>query len=132
MLGESAARFDHVVSVFERVRRLYGFQPVQVPVFEATSVFSRSLGETTDVVAKEMYTFDDRGGDSLTLRPEFTAGIARAYVSEGWQQWSPLKLAAWGPLFRYRSEEHTSELQSLMRISYAVFCLKKKNIIHIR
>src|SRR3546814_15392022 len=67
----------------------------------ATSVFSRSLGETTDVVAKEMYTFDDRGGDSLTLRPEFTAGIARAYVSEGWQQWSPLKLAAWGPLFRY-------------------------------
>src|SRR3546814_7953669 len=48
-----------------------------------------------------MYTFDDRGGDSLTLRPEFTAGIARAYVSEGWQQWSPLKLAAWGPLFRY-------------------------------
>ena len=101
MIGETAARFDHVVAVFERVRRLYGFQPVQVPVFEATSVFSRSLGETTDVVAKEMYTFDDRGGDSLTLRPEFTAGIARAYVSEGWQQWSPLKLAAWGPLFRY-------------------------------
>src|SRR3546814_5935323 len=93
MIGETAARFDHVVAVFERVRRLYGFQPVQVPVFEATSVFSRSLGETTDVVAKEMYTFDDRGGDSLTLRPEFTAGIARAYVSEGWQQWSPLKLA---------------------------------------
>lgn len=101
MIGEAAARFDHVVSVFDRVRRLYGFQPVQVPVFEATSVFARSLGEATDVVSKEMYTFEDRGGDSLTLRPEFTAGIARAYVSEGWQQWAPLKLAAWGPLFRY-------------------------------
>ncbi len=101
MIGEAAARFDHVVAVFDRVRRLYGFQPVQVPVFEATSVFSRSLGETTDVVAKEMYTFEDRGGDSLTLRPEFTAGIARAYVSEGWQQWAPLKLTTWGPLFRY-------------------------------
>jgi histidyl-tRNA synthetase len=101
MIGEEAARFDQVVAIFDRVRRLYGFQPVQVPVFEATSVFSRSLGETTDVVSKEMYTFDDRGGDSLTLRPEFTAGIARAYVSEGWQQLAPLKLTAWGPLFRY-------------------------------
>ena len=101
MIGDAAARFDHVVAVFDRVRKLYGFQPVQVPVFEATSVFARSLGEATDVVSKEMYTFEDRGGDSLTLRPEFTAGIARAYVSEGWQQWAPLKLAAWGPLFRY-------------------------------
>src|SRR3546814_20584095 len=67
MIGETAARFDHVVAVFERVRRLYGFQPVQVPVFEATSVFSRSLGETTAVVAKEKYTFHDRGGDSMNL-----------------------------------------------------------------
>lgn len=101
MIGEAAARFDHVVAVFDRVRRLYGFQSVQVPVFEATSVFARSLGEATDVVSKEMYTFDDRGGDSLTLRPEFTAGIARAYVGEGWQQWAPLKVATSGPLFRY-------------------------------
>lgn len=101
MIGETAARFDHVVRVFNHVRRLYGFQPVQVPVFEATSVFARSLGETTDVVSKEMYSFEDRGGDSLTLRPEFTAGIARAYVSEGWQQWAPLKLTTYGPLFRY-------------------------------
>lgn len=101
MIGETAARFDQVVGVFNKVRKLYGFQPVQVPVFEATAVFARSLGETTDVVSKEMYTFEDRGGDSLTLRPEFTAGISRAYVSEGWQQWAPLKLSAWGPLFRY-------------------------------
>ena len=101
MLGESAERFAYVARTFEAVARLFAFRPVQVPVFESTAVFARSLGETTDVVSKEMYTFDDRGGDSLTLRPEFTAGIARAYVTEGWQQHAPLKLSAWGPAFRY-------------------------------
>jgi histidyl-tRNA synthetase len=70
-------------------------------VFEKTAVFSRSLGETTDVVSKEMYSFLDRGDESLTLRPEFTAGIARAYLTNGWQQHAPLKLATHGPLFRY-------------------------------
>ena len=101
MFGEEADRFHHVVQTFDRVRRLYGFKRVEVPVFEATAVFARSLGETTDVVSKEMYTFEDRGGDSLTLRPEFTAGIARAYLTEGWQQYAPLKVATHGPLFRY-------------------------------
>lgn len=99
--GEEAERFQHVVDSFERVRRLYGFGRVEVPVFEATAVFARSLGETTDVVSKEMYSFEDRGGDSLTLRPEFTAGIARAYLTEGWRQYAPLKVATHGPLFRY-------------------------------
>jgi histidyl-tRNA synthetase len=101
MIGDSADRFAHVVETFERVRKLYGFRRIETPVFEATSVFSRSLGETTDVVSKEMYTFEDRGGDSVTLRPEFTAGIARAYITEGWQQYAPLKVATHGPLFRY-------------------------------
>lgn len=94
-------RFAHVVATFDRVRRLYGFQRVEVPVFEQTAVFARSLGESTDVVSKEMYTFLDRGGDSITLRPEFTAGISRAYITEGWQQYAPLKVATHGPLFRY-------------------------------
>lgn len=101
MLGEEADRFHHVVETFDRVRRLYGFKRIEVPVFEATAVFARSLGESTDVVSKEMYTFEDRGGDSLTLRPEFTAGIARAYLTEGWQQYAPLKVATHGALFRY-------------------------------
>ncbi len=101
MIGETAERFEHVVTTFDRVRRLYGFGRIEVPVFEATAVFARSLGESTDVVSKEMYTFEDRGGDSLTLRPEFTAGIARAYLTEGWQQYAPLKVATHGPLFRY-------------------------------
>jgi histidyl-tRNA synthetase len=101
IFGEEADRFQAVVAAFERVRRLYAFQRVEMPVFEATEVFARSIGETTDVVSKEMYTFEDRGGDSLTLRPEFTAGIARAYLSNGWQQHAPLKLATHGPAFRY-------------------------------
>jgi histidyl-tRNA synthetase len=99
--GEDADRFQQVVATFERVRRLYGFGRVEMPVFEATQVFARSIGETTDIVSKEMYSFEDRGGDSLTLRPEFTAGICRAYLSEGWQQHAPLKLATHGPAFRY-------------------------------
>ncbi len=101
IFGEEQERFQHVVDTFDRVRRLYGFKRVEMPVFEPTAVFSRSLGETTDVVAKEMYSFEDRGGDSLTLRPEFTAGICRAFLTNGWQQHVPLKLAAHGPLFRY-------------------------------
>jgi histidyl-tRNA synthetase len=101
MIGEEAERFHQVVGAFDRVRRLYAFQHVEVPVFEATEVFARTLGESTDVVAKEMYTFLDRGGDSLTLRPEFTAGICRAFITDGWQQLTPLKIATWGAAFRY-------------------------------
>jgi histidyl-tRNA synthetase len=99
--GEDADRFQAVVAAFERVRRLYGFGRVEMPVFESTAVFARSIGETTDIVSKEMYSFEDRGGDSLTLRPEFTAGICRAYLSEGWQQLAPLKIVTHGPAFRY-------------------------------
>ncbi len=101
MFGETEERFAHVVATFDRVRRLYGFKGLQLPVIEPTAVFARSLGEATDVVSKEMYTFDDRGGDSVTLRPEFTAGIARAYLTNGWQQHAPMKVTTHGPLFRY-------------------------------
>ncbi|HKH27059.1 MAG TPA: histidine--tRNA ligase, partial [Sphingomicrobium sp.] len=101
LLGEDADRFHAVVDAFDRVRRLFGFKRIEVPVIEQTSVFARTIGETTDVVSKEMYTFEDRGGELITLRPEFTAGICRAYLSEGWQQFAPLKLATHGPAFRY-------------------------------
>jgi histidyl-tRNA synthetase len=101
IFGDEQRRFARVLEAFEHVRRLYAFQRVDIPVFEDTQVFARSIGETTDVVSKEMYTFPDRGGDSLTLRPEFTAGICRAYLTEGWQQYAPLKLATSGPVFRY-------------------------------
>lgn len=101
LLGEEADRLHQVVETFDRVRRLYGFRRVEVPVIEPTAVFARTIGESTDVVSKEMYSFDDRSGDSITLRPEFTAGICRAYLSEGWQRHAPLKLATHGPAFRY-------------------------------
>ena len=101
LLGEDADRFHAVIGAFDRVRRLFGFKWVEVPVIEQTQVFARSIGETTDVVSKEMYSFEDRGGESITLRPELTAGICRAYLSEGWQQHAPLKLATHGPAFRY-------------------------------
>jgi histidyl-tRNA synthetase len=101
LLGDDADRMAAVVAAFDRVRRLYGFKRVEVPVLEDTAVFARTIGETTDVVSKEMYSFTDRSGDPVTLRPEFTAGIARAYLSEGWQQYAPLKVATHGPAFRY-------------------------------
>ena len=101
IFGAEAEAFAHVVETFERVRKLYRFRRIEMPVFEKTEVFSRSIGETTDVVSKEMYSFPDRGGENLTLRPEFTAGICRAYLTNGWQQHAPLKVATHGPLFRY-------------------------------
>lgn len=120
IFGKDQERFQHVVETFERVRRLYGFKGVQMPVFEPTAVFARSLGETTDVVSKEMYSFEDRGGDSLTLRPEFTAGISRAFLTNGWQQHAPLKLSAHGPLFRYERPQKgaiASFTSSMQRLS---------------
>jgi len=101
LLGEEADRFHEVVAAFDRVRRLFGFKRVEVPLIEPTAVFARTIGETTDVVSKEMYSFEDRSGDSITLRPEFTAGICRAFLSEGWQQFAPLKVATHGAAFRY-------------------------------
>jgi histidyl-tRNA synthetase len=101
LLGEDADRLAAVIAAFDRVRRLFGFRRVEVPTIEQTQVFARSIGETTDVVSKEMYSFEDRGGESITLRPEFTAGICRAYLSEGWQQYAPLKATTHGAAFRY-------------------------------
>lgn len=79
----------------------FGYSEIETPIFEFSEVFHRSLGETSDAVSKETYTFSDRGGDSLTLRPEGTAGVARAFISEGLAQELPLKLYYYGPMFRY-------------------------------
>ena len=105
LLGEEADRLSAVVDAFERVRKLFGFKRVEVPIIERTEVFARSLGETSDVVSKEMYTFFDKGDRSITLRPEFTAGIARAYLSEGWKRFLPLRVGTHGPVFRYEAPQ---------------------------
>ena len=101
LIGEEQRRYAHVVDTARRVAGLYGLEEWQTPVFEETRVFSRTLGDTSDVVTKEMYTFDDRGGDSITLRPEGTAGVARALISNGLTQSLPQKVFYAGPMFRY-------------------------------
>src|SRR5512145_1081087 len=79
----------------------YGYQEIRVPLLERTELFKRSIGEFTDIVEKEMYTFDDRGGESLTLRPEATAGIVRAAISNGLLHNQRQKVWCMGPMFRY-------------------------------
>ena len=101
LIGDDAARHFHVVETARRITSLYGFSEWQTPIFEDTKVFSRTLGETSDVVTKEMYTFEDRGGDSVTLRPEGTAGVCRALITNGLTQTLPQKVFYTGPMFRY-------------------------------
>ena len=94
------------------VARLYGYREMATPIFEFTELFARGIGETTDVVSKEMYTFEDRGGEALTLRPEYTAGICRAFVSNGeLAQQLPLKIFAAGPMFRYERPQKGRQRQ---------------------
>jgi len=94
-------RHRHIVEVARSTAGRYGFEEIATPIFEFSEVFRRTLGETSDIVAKEMYTFQDRGGEEVTLRPEYTAGIARAFISGGMAQDLPLKFFASGPMFRY-------------------------------
>ncbi|HQT38407.1 MAG TPA: histidine--tRNA ligase [Acidocella sp.] len=101
LIGDDAARHAYVVDTARRITALYGFSEWQTPIFEDTKVFSRTLGETSDVVTKEMYTFEDRGGDSVTLRPEGTAGVCRALITAGLTQTLPQKVFYNGPMFRY-------------------------------
>ncbi len=112
LLPDEYRRFAHVVGTARDVARLYGYREMATPIFEFTELFARGIGETTDVVSKEMYTFEDRGGESLTLRPEYTAGICRAFVSNGeLHQQLPLKLFGAGPMFRYERPQKGRQRQ---------------------
>lgn len=99
--GKDLSAFLFVENTARDFAKRYGFGEIQTPVFEATEVFARGVGETSDIVSKEMYTFTDRGGESFTLRPEGTAGVVRAFISEGMEQNQPVKLFYAGPMFRY-------------------------------
>jgi len=101
LLPEESRRHRHVEETARQVAELYGYEEVATPIFEFTEVFKRTLGDTSDIVTKEMYTFEDRGGEQLTLRPEATAGIMRALISGGLAQHLPLKFFCAGPMFRY-------------------------------
>ena len=101
ILPEEGRLYRRVEETAFEVAERYGFGEITTPIFEFTEVFSRTLGDTSDIVTKEMYTFEDKGGDQITLRPEGTAGVARAFISNGLQQNLPLKLFYRGPMFRY-------------------------------
>lgn len=101
ILGEMSLRFRTIFEIFRSVAERYSHEQIDTPIFEFTETFKKTLGDTSDVVTKEMYTFEDRGGEQVTLRPEFTAGIARAFMSNGLQQSTPCKFYSFGPTFRY-------------------------------
>lgn len=101
LMPEEKRRFRFAEQRGLEVASRFGFSEMETPMFEFSDVFHRGLGETSDVISKETYTFEDRGGERITLRPEGTAGVARAFVSEGLAQNLPLKLAYCGPMFRY-------------------------------
>jgi len=101
ILGEMSLKFRTIFEIFRSVAERYSHEQIDTPIFEFTETFKKTLGDTSDVVTKEMYTFEDRGGEQVTLRPEFTAGIARAFISNCLQQSTPCKFYSFGPTFRY-------------------------------
>ena len=101
LLPDNMAKHRLVIEVARTAASRYGFQEMATPIFEFSEVFSRPLGESSDIVTKENYSFADRGGEMLTLRPENTAGVVRAMISGGLTQSLPLKYFYAGPMFRY-------------------------------
>ena len=101
LLPDEFRAHHHVSETAAEVADRYGYDRISTPVFEFTNVFSRTLGDTSDVVTKEMYTFTDKGGEQITLRPENTAGVCRAFLSNGLAQHAPVRYFYSGPMFRY-------------------------------
>ena len=111
LYGAAKRKMKKVVTVGSEVVEKYGFEEIETPIFEFTEVFARNLGDTSDIVTKEMYCFEDKGGESLTLRPEGTAGVVRAFVSNGMQQNLPVKFYYTGPMFRYERPQKGRQRQ---------------------
>jgi histidyl-tRNA synthetase len=111
LYGAAKRKTKKVIATGSGIVEKYGFEEIETPIFEFTDVFQRNLGDTSDIVTKEMYCFSDRGGESLTLRPEGTAGVVRAFISEGMQQNLPVKLYYAGPMFRYERPQKGRQRQ---------------------
>jgi histidyl-tRNA synthetase len=111
LFSEDYLKHEYIVNIAKKIADTYGYQGLSTPIFEFANVFKRSLGESSDVVGKEMYSFLDKGDEEVTLRPEFTAAICRAYISNGMQQSLPLKLFSHGPLFRYERPQKGRQRQ---------------------
>ncbi len=108
ILPDEQPYWRYVIDRMHHIAALYGYRQIETPIFEDTAVFTRGVGEGTDIVEKEMYNFRDRGGNPLTLRPEYTAGVVRAYIENGMRVWpQPVKLYSIGPTFRHdRPQAH--------------------------
>jgi len=111
LLPEAQAKHNIIVHTARQVSQRFGYHEISTPIFEFSEVFKRTLGEASDIVNKEMYTFEDRNGEQLTLRPEGTAPIARCFISEGLSQKTPLKLFYQGPMFRYERPQKGRQRQ---------------------
>ncbi|WP_342472288.1 histidine--tRNA ligase [Metasolibacillus sp. FSL H7-0170] len=107
ILPEQSEKWQLIEEKIRELCRVYRYNEIRTPMFESTELFQRGVGDTTDIVQKEMYTFDDRGGRSLTLRPEGTASAVRAYVEHKMfgQPDQPVKLSYMGPMFRYERQQ---------------------------
>ncbi len=102
LYGSEISAFNHIVQIANKTASLYGFNEISTPIFEFSEIYERNLGEASDIISKEVYKFPDRGDNFLTLRPEFTAGVVRAFISNGdLGQNLPQKLFSFGPIFRY-------------------------------
>ena len=126
-LHDSSSRWQTLESTIQAVLCRYGYQEIRTPVVEKTELFERSIGETSDIVSKEMYTFTDLGGDRLTLRPEGTAGSVRALLQHGLYQNSPLRLWYCGPMFRHERPQK-GRLRQFNQVGAEVFGLQGPDI----
>ena len=105
VLPEQIGGWQHLEDNVRKLLTEYGFEEIRTPIVENTALFKRAIGEFTDVVEKEMYTFTDQGGESLTLRPEATAGVMRAMISNGMLRGARHKLWTIGPMFRHEKPQ---------------------------
>lgn len=128
ILPAESPRWQRAEAAARAVFEAYGYREIRLPLFERTELFARGIGDETDIVRKEMYTFDDRGGESLTLRPEATASLLRAYIEHGLHvEPKPVRLYALGPMFRYERPQagryrqfHQADVEALGEIHPAV------------
>ena len=117
--------YNYIVNIVSRVSTYYGFKPISTPIFEFSNVFKRTLGESSDIVTKEMYTFKDKGEEEITLRPEGTAGVVRAIISNGLAQEMPFKAFYHGPMFRYERPQK-GRLRQFHQVGVELLGVKKE------
>ncbi len=124
----TARRRAEVIDTAREVLEGAGYEPIETPIFEATEVFSRTVGDSTDIVQKQMFTFEDQGGRSLTLRPEGTAPVARAYIEAGMhKEPQPVKVWYVGPFFRQERPQPRRSAQRTRRWTPRSSCCSTKS-----